>query len=339
MCSINHDLETIFIHNPKSGGLFIQDVLEEFYNFKTYYFTHENHESFINNDLCDILNEDHYQYGFLQINTGGILKYYMSSNIHNSTMNMTEDKWKKYKKIAVIRNPYDRFISGFNFLLTNLNKNNLINEQEITVKEVVREEPYEKNIKNEQELHNLSTIIKKTIKNKSYVDLFSYFHLFITQQQHLLNTNNEIEIDYLIPFEDLNRQLCQTLFKIGITKIKHTHKLLNNIKINKKKNYNFCNYYDDDILEFVNNYFDEDFKVFKFKKVFTLMDLLLESQNYYKEQKVFEKDNMKLINELNNNTIYKHNIKDNIKQISSSTHEKNLLTLLKNSPTITPSDI
>ena len=69
------------------------------------------------------------------------------------------------------------------------------------------------------------------------------------------------------------------------------------------------------------------------------MDLLLESQNYYKEQKVFEKDNMKLINELNNNTIYKHNIKDNIKQISSSTHEKNLLTLLKNSPTITPSDI
>jgi hypothetical protein len=46
MCSINHDLEIIFIHTPKCGGLFIEKVLEEFYGFDTYYFTHENHEDF-----------------------------------------------------------------------------------------------------------------------------------------------------------------------------------------------------------------------------------------------------------------------------------------------------
>ena len=47
MCSINHDLELIYVHTPKCGGLYIQRLLETFYNFKTYYFTHENHDNFI----------------------------------------------------------------------------------------------------------------------------------------------------------------------------------------------------------------------------------------------------------------------------------------------------
>ena len=39
MCSINHDMKAIYLHIPKNGGLYIQNVLEKYYGFKTLYFT------------------------------------------------------------------------------------------------------------------------------------------------------------------------------------------------------------------------------------------------------------------------------------------------------------
>ncbi len=46
MCSINHDLKAIYLHIPKNGGLYVQNILEKYYNFKTIYFTRSDHYLF-----------------------------------------------------------------------------------------------------------------------------------------------------------------------------------------------------------------------------------------------------------------------------------------------------
>jgi len=287
MCSINHDLEIIFIHTPKCGGLFIEKVLEDFYGFDTYYFTHENHDDFVIKNLSD--KDEKSRHGFLNINNGGVLRYYMTSEKHNLKMNMNYDKWKKYKKIAVLRNPYDRFISGFKYL-NSLNKNLKLN--------ITKHDGCENEVLDQSFVDSIKYKITETITDRDNISLYDFFHLFITQYEHLIDMDNEINIDYFIKFENLNRQLCEVLLKIGIDKIKHRKALLNNIKINDTNNANFYNFYDDTTLQFVNNYFEKDFQTFGFKKANNLNELFLESKQYHKTIEDFISSNISLLIEL-----------------------------------------
>ena len=47
MCSINHDMKAIFFHIPKNGGLYVENILNKYYGFKTYYFTRKDHHILI----------------------------------------------------------------------------------------------------------------------------------------------------------------------------------------------------------------------------------------------------------------------------------------------------
>ena len=88
MCSINHDLKAIYLHIPKNGGLYIEHVLNKYYNFKSYYLTHENHSLF--GDEKTINN------GFLHLKKDGLYKYFETSQKFNNIMDMNEDKWNSY---------------------------------------------------------------------------------------------------------------------------------------------------------------------------------------------------------------------------------------------------
>ncbi len=107
MCSINHDLKAIFIHNHKSGGTYISYMLHTYYGFKNYYLRRPDHDKFCLNKKKTT------KYINYENRLHGVLVYYMTSPELNRKMNMNEHKWNTYYKFAFIRNPYDKIISAW----------------------------------------------------------------------------------------------------------------------------------------------------------------------------------------------------------------------------------
>mgnify|MGYP000557127304 CR=1 FL=1 len=106
MCSINHDIGAIFYHIPKTAGIYIRTTLEKYYGFDIYLLKRPDHEIF-----CDTnLKYNNKQLSFC-CNKGVCVNYKTSPEL-NEIMDMDEDKWKKYKKFCVVRNPYEKAISA-----------------------------------------------------------------------------------------------------------------------------------------------------------------------------------------------------------------------------------
>lgn len=279
MCSINHDLKSIFIHLPKNGGLYIQQILEKYYNFKTYYFTHENHNSFVNNISEfdeEYVNEKKIN-GFTCFNKKGLLRYCMSSTVHNTYMNMDEEKWRTYYKFTFIRNPYDKIVSAWKYL----NKLKRLDTVNIN------------------KLSNVDNEFKDFLQNKDVINNYAYFHSFISQYNQLLNLNDELDIQYYGKFENLNEDLIEVLTKLGVS-IKHSSYIESNKIINSSKNnINYTEYYDDECIKMVNGYFNEDFEQFDFKKCDNLEELTKDSLLYYITKSDFMEKNKKILHTLN----------------------------------------
>jgi len=224
MCSINHTKKAIFIHIPKNGGSYIAEILSKNYGFKNYYLRRPDHAFFcggIDNSVGNHENKIH-----------GTLIYYKTSPYINSIMNMNKEKWNTYFIFTFIRNPYDRIVSGWNY----------INKYKI---------PF-------------NAFLNLNMKANS----FDYWHVFMTQSRHLIDLNGKINVNYIGKFESLEDDLNIVLNKIGFTKI--THKPF---KKNSKSHKNYKEYYNDEILNKVNNLLKEDFGNLDYKILNNLTEI------------------------------------------------------------------
>ncbi len=260
MCSINHDLKAIYVHIPKNGGLYIQNILEKYYNFKTIYYTRPDHYLFDIDENKDYNLDNHKNIsnGFINIRKQGIFRYFSTSDDFNKLADMDEEKWESYYKFTFIRNPYSKCVSAFKYIVKN--------------EEIVFDE----------------FLLRKDINN------YIYTHTFITQYDHLLNKHNKIDYNYIGRFENLNKDLISILLELGIKKIKHAKLIQDNIKVNKSKNTSpYVDYYNINNLTTVNELFDIDFKTFNYKQY---TDILEFNENYSKDN--FELDNKLLYSKL-----------------------------------------
>ncbi len=247
MCSINHDLKCIYFHVPKVGGLYVSEILEKVYDFKTYFFTAENNYDYIENPNEQV---DNYK-GFFEIRKKGMYRYYYNSKKFNKLAGMDENKWKTYFKFTFVRNPFDRCISAYKYL-------NLYQIKNMTLQDVLTKP---------NELNN-----------------YEYFHFFIQQWDQLVDNDLNINFDFIGKFENLNEDLIKVLNILGIQQISHGYFIENNIVINSSNyngmalsltntnllarlNYSVNEMIDGEVIEFMNNMLEKDYKTFGYDPV------------------------------------------------------------------------
>ena len=219
MCSINHNLKAIFIHIPKNGGSYIADVLKKYYGFKNYYLQRPDHILFCKNYDRSVKTHENKLHG--------TLIYYKTSPYLNKIMNMNKHKWETYYIFTFIRNPYDRIVSGWNYV----NKYNI-------------------------EFKNFIQFGEKT-------NCWDYWHTFMSQSKHLIDIDNKIKIHFIGRLENIEEDLKTILYGIGIKKLYHNPDKKNSKNHDNYIKY----YEDNDILNKVNEYIKSDLNNFNYEKI------------------------------------------------------------------------
>lgn len=202
--------EFIFFHNPKCAGTLMTGWLSKSNNVIKFW------KVPIYNKVPDLghLNQQNW-------------KEYVSPEYHH------------FKKICIVRNPYTRFVSGFN------------QTQKIKTGQL-----YFKN-------NNIVTIddfMKHILSNPN--EIYNMNIPWLHPQHIFTHFEDKCMIDYLIYFENLDEQ-------INILEKKYILPKRNfNFDDNKNKEINKLKVINKDVINFVNKIYEKDFDLFNFIKIY-----------------------------------------------------------------------
>jgi len=250
MCSINHEKNAIFFHIPKTGGIFIRENLEKYYGFKYYQIKRPDHEEICqSNILTKQITKQYHSgnriFGFLEYfkdqphsNNIGIYEYASTSDFLNKITGMDEQKWKEYYKFCFIRNPYERFISGFCYCSKYL---------------------------------KINIEFEKFIYLQDYVTSFEYIHTFMPQSKHIIYNDKNV-CNFIGSFERLEEDFKKILLTIGFKEgeIVHNHERKNHT-IHFPLSYYIKN---QDILDKMNEICKDDIHLLSFQKIDEVSNIL-----------------------------------------------------------------
>ena len=198
---VNAEKKLYYITLPKTASTFTSNILKTYYDFKPT--THELHEMYNSDKL--------------------LMVYYSIRNGHTKWVNPIT--YAGYTGFTIVRNPYERFISGY----LNYGINQPFNEEVLnTPKKCI--------------------LWQEKIKQTNYT---AYTHIFCTLT-HFVRGLNIVPIH----FEGLDTNLREFLTSHGFETTPHENTPMNTTK---NKDIPFYMYYDQFTLDFVNKTFEEDF--------------------------------------------------------------------------------
>lgn len=201
--------QIIFFHIPKTGGITISDSIMK------------HDPSFFPIDASS------YDYrifdGTVKIHESYLRLLYPNTNI------------KDYIKIAVIRNPFDKLVSSYRMMCSNIPFDAFLNHILLqTMPSGFYDHP--------------------VLQRSAYQDFI--WHSYISQYDHCINNNNEFAIDHIIKYENL-----KTEFKEIIDKYELSELILENF-YNSEYECKYRHYYNDSMLDKIYQLFKKDFNYF-----------------------------------------------------------------------------
>ena len=200
----------IFFHLPKNAGSAVANLLvrnESFYYSKIIF------SKFLRN----FSNKDNF---FFDNNQKKLHFFRSHESIRYIEKLISGKIFNDYYKFAIVRNPYSRFVSRYN---------------------------YTKLVFKDNEL-KFPDFLKNHLKSNLLTD---------RQYQFLLNSNNEIGVNKVIKFENLEKDLEQISNEINIDPKKLK-------KINVSTYDDYRNYYNNETKEIVKNFSFEDLNYFDY---------------------------------------------------------------------------
>ncbi len=236
---VNDILKLIYLGIPKCASEYMEKNLKNNYNFVT--MTNETIQCYLNKS----------QELKIQLYNKNIVdNYYEIFNI--------DQKYDTYTFFSIIRNPYERFLSGFLYCHGKpLIKNDVKNL--IYIENCCRN-VYSSGLAESKNINfdNLEDIIKNK-KNIYETNMWAYGHLFIVQNSLLSSVKQK---KTLLKLENLQYELKHFLETNNVNIIE-TDQTKSNDTL---RNHYIYDYYTDYSIEFVNNYFNDDFDNFGYKK-------------------------------------------------------------------------
>ncbi len=137
--------------------------------------------------------------------------------------------WKESWKFSVVRNPYDKFVSGWKYLRSTKDRE---------LKDVLLSPPSK-----EKWIHD-------------------WKHLTRTQSQPLIDEEGKLVTDRIIHFESLEEGLNTILEEFGLPPVK-----LPSLNKTKGKSRNYEKYYDQETRKLLEERYAKDFELFEFEKI------------------------------------------------------------------------